>query len=98
MPPAHHTSRNSLATIRAIDTEPVVIEYFKTLPNRTRLKNMAPRMGAPGIAIPRQNWTPFATLGLNDPALSDNALADAIRQSPILFCRRGERTPARDKA
>jgi arsenate reductase len=85
--PACGTSRNTLAMIRAVGIEPVVIEYLKTPPSRAGLEELVRRMGIPLRAILRQKGTPFAELGLDDPALSDEALLDAIEQHPILINR-----------
>lgn len=85
--PACGTSRNTLAMIRATGTEPVVIEYLRTPPTRSELMSLADRMGVPLRALLRQKGTPHAELGLDDPALSDDALLDAIGRHPILLNR-----------
>lgn len=85
--PACGTSRNTLAMIRATGAEPVVIEYLKTPPSRGELQDLVRRMGIPLRAVLRQKGTPFAELGLDDPALSDDALLDAIEAHPILINR-----------
>ena len=81
------TSRNTLAMIRATGAEPVVIEYLKNPPSRAELQDLVRRMGIPLRAVLRQKGTPFAELGLEDPALSDDALLDAIAQHPIRINR-----------
>jgi arsenate reductase len=85
--PACGTSRNTLAMIRASGTEPTVIEYLKTPPSRTELLALVHRMGVPLRDIIRQKGTPYAELRLDDPALSDDALLDAIEAHPILINR-----------
>ena len=85
--PACGTSRNTLAMIRATGAEPVVIEYLKTPPSRAELQDLMRRMGIPLRAVLRQKGTPFAELGLDDSALSDEALLDAIERHPILINR-----------
>ena len=85
--PACGTSRNTLAMIRATGIEPVVIEYLKMPPSRTELRDLVERMGVPLRAILRQKGTPFAELGLDEPALSDDALLDSIELHPILINR-----------
>ena len=85
--PACGTSRNTLAMIRATGTEPVVIEYLKTPPTRAELLDLIRRMGIPLRAVLRQKGTPFAELELDNLALSDDALLDAIEQHPILINR-----------
>lgn len=85
--PACGTSRNTLALIRHIGIEPHVVEYLKTPPSRAMTLGLAERMGAPLRSLLREKGTPFAELGLGDPALSDDQLLDAIEAHPILLNR-----------
>ena len=81
------TSRNTLGLIRNAGVEPHVIEYLKTPPSRTMLEQLIARMGIPVRALLREKGTPYAELGLDDPALSDAQLLDAIMAHPILINR-----------
>ncbi|WP_416193099.1 arsenate reductase (glutaredoxin) [Nitrobacter sp. TKz-YC01] len=81
------TSRNTLGLIRNADVEPHVIEYLKTPPSRTVLEQLIARMGIPVRALLREKGTPYAELGLSDPALSDERLLDAMMAHPILINR-----------
>lgn len=85
--PACGTSRNTLALIRAAGIEPRVIEYLKTPPSRETIRALATATGQPIRALIRENGTPFADLGLDDPALTDDQLLDAIEAHPILLNR-----------
>lgn len=85
--PSCGTSRNTLAIIRAAGIEPVVIEYLKTPPDRARLLELLARMEMPVRALLRVKGTPYAELGLDDPALTDEALVDAMMAHPILINR-----------
>lgn len=85
--PACGTSRNTLGLIRNAGVEPHVIEYLKTPPSRTLLKQLLDRAGLSVRDILREKGTPFAELGLDDPSLSDEALLDAIEAHPILINR-----------
>jgi len=85
--PACGTSRNTLAMIRATGIEPTVIEYLKSPPTRDALRDLVRRIGRPLRDVLRQKGTPYAALGLDDPALSDEALLDAIEAHPILIDR-----------
>ncbi|HEV7257315.1 MAG TPA: arsenate reductase (glutaredoxin) [Bosea sp. (in: a-proteobacteria)] len=85
--PACGTSRNTLGLIRNAGVEPHVIEYLKTPPNRTLLKQLLDRAGMSVREILREKDTPFAELGLIEPSLSDEALLDAIEAHPILMNR-----------
>ena len=81
------TSRNVLALIRNTGTEPHVIEYLVTPPSRKQLVDLIARMGTPVRDLLRRKGTPYDELGLDDPALTDDALLDAIVAHPILMNR-----------
>jgi len=81
------TSRNTLAMIRNAGIEPHVIEYLKTPPTRTMLQQLVARMGITVRALLREKGTPYAELGLGNPALSDDQLLDAMLAHPILINR-----------
>ena len=85
--PACGTSRNVLALIRNSGEEPRIIEYLKTPPSRAELVDLIGRMGVPVRAILREKGTPYHELGLDDPALSDDTLIDAMMAHPILINR-----------
>lgn len=85
--PACGTSRNTLALIRHVGIEPQVIEYLKTPPTRAQVQDMVARMGVPLREVLREKGTPFAELGLGDPALGDDRLLDALEAHPILLNR-----------
>ncbi|MBP2238515.1 arsenate reductase [Sinorhizobium kostiense] len=85
--PACGTSRNTLALIRHAGIEPKVVEYLKTPPSREELAKM---IGDAGLSVReaiREKGTPFAELGLADPALSDDQLLAAMLEHPILINR-----------
>lgn len=81
------TSRSTLATIRDAGIEPHVIEYLKTPPSRALLEQLIRRAGLTPRLLLRENGTPYATLGLDDPALTDDQLLDAMLAHPILINR-----------
>jgi arsenate reductase len=81
------TSRNTLAMIRNAGVEPHIIEYLKTPPSRAMLAQLIARMGIATRALLREKGTPYADLGLGDPALTDDALVDAMMAHPILINR-----------
>ncbi|MBU1334117.1 MAG: arsenate reductase (glutaredoxin) [Alphaproteobacteria bacterium] len=87
------TSRNTLAMIRQSGVEPVVVEYLKTPPNRERIMQLVTDAGMRLRDAIRQKDTPYADLGLADPALGDDALLDAIAAHPILLNRPFVETP-----
>lgn len=85
--PACGTSRNVLAMIRQSGEEPEVIEYLKTPPTREKLQELIAAMGIPARDLLRRKGTPYEDLGLDDPALSDAELLDAMMAHPILINR-----------
>ena len=91
--PACGTSRNVLALIRNSGEEPRIIEYLKTPPSRAELVDLIARMVVPVRAILREKGTPFHELGLDNPALSDDTLIDAMIAHPILINRPIAATP-----
>ena len=87
------TSRNTLAMIRQSGEEPVVIEYLKTPPSRTRLLELIKAMGISVRALLREKGTPYAELGLADPKWTDGELIDFLLTHPILINRPIVETP-----
>jgi arsenate reductase len=81
------TSRNVLALIRNSGEEPRIIEYLKTPPSRAELAGMIGRMGISARDLLRRKETPYADLELDDPALTDDQLIDAMVAHPILINR-----------
>lgn len=81
------TSRNALGLIRNAGVEPHIIEYLKTPPTRAMIAWLASRTGQPLRALLRERDEAFRDLGLENPALSDDALLDAIEKRPVLLNR-----------
>jgi arsenate reductase len=85
--PSCGTSRNTLALIRHAGIEPVVIEYLRDPPTRERLVELIAAAGLDIRGALRRKGTPYDALGLDDPALSDAQLLDAMLAEPILINR-----------
>ena len=81
------TSRNTLALIRNSGAEPEVIEYLHNPPSREALKTMIAKAGLSVREAIRSKESLYTELGLDDPALSDDALLDAMLANPILINR-----------
>lgn len=81
------TSRNTLALIRNTGVEPQVIDYVGNPPSRDALKNLIAKAGLTVRDAIREKGTPYAELGLDNPALSDDALLDAMLAHAILINR-----------
>ncbi|WP_439616698.1 arsenate reductase (glutaredoxin) [Shinella sp.] len=85
--PACGTSRNTLELIQHAGIEPTVIEYLKTPPSRDQLVKMISEAGLTVRQAIREKDTPYADLGLDNPALTDDELLDAMLKDPILINR-----------
>ena len=81
------TSRNALALLRERGIEPVVVEYLKTPPSRDELKAIADATGEPLRALLRTKQPEVAEQGLDNPALTDDQLIDAMLATPVLINR-----------
>jgi arsenate reductase (glutaredoxin) len=81
------TSRNTLGLIRNAGIEPTIIEYLKIPPSRIRLLELIAAMGITPRALLRRKGTPYDNLGLDNPALTDDQLVDAMMAHPILINR-----------
>lgn len=81
------TSRNTLALIRHVGIEPIIVEYLQSPPTKARL---ADAIAAAGLSVReaiRAKEAIHAELGLGDSALSDDALLDAMVAHPVLINR-----------
>jgi len=85
--PACGTSRNTLAMIRESGEEPEIIEYLKTPPTKTKLKELIKAMGISPRELLRRKGTPYDELGLDDASLTDEQLVDAMVAHPLLINR-----------
>ncbi len=81
------TSRNTLEMIRNAGIEPTVIEYLKEPPSRDTLVRMINDAGMSVREAIREKGTPYSDLGLDNKALSDEQLLDAMLEHPILINR-----------
>lgn len=81
------TSRNTLAMIRNTGAEPTVVHYLQTPPSRAELLALIAAMGVPVREVIRQKEPLYAELALDNPALGDDALVDAMLAHPILINR-----------
>ncbi len=81
------TSRNALALIENAGIQPEVIEYLKTPPSKQELKDLIAKMGVPVRDVIRAKEPLYLDLKLDNMALSDDALLDAMVANPILINR-----------
>jgi arsenate reductase len=81
------TSRNVLAMLRESGEDLRVIEYLKTPPDRATLERLIADTGIAVRDMLRIKGTPYAELGLEDAALTNAQLIDAMLMHPILINR-----------
>jgi arsenate reductase (glutaredoxin) len=81
------TSRRTLALIRNAGVEPRIIEYLKTPPSRAELIDLISKAGLGVRQAVRIKGTPYHELGLDNPAVTDAQLLDAMVAHPILINR-----------
>ena len=85
--PGCGTSRNVLGLIRNAGIEPAIVEYLQDPPDRATLVDLIRRAGLTPRAALREKGALYLELGLDDPALSDDHLLDAMLAHPILINR-----------
>lgn len=80
-------SRGALQLLREAGIEPVVVDYVNDPPSRARLRRAIADAGLSVRAAIRSKEPEYAQQGLDDPALSDDALLDAMLRTPKLINR-----------
>jgi len=81
------TSRTVLGLIREHGIEPEVIDYLKHPPGREKLLALIAQMKLPVRAVLRSKEALYKELRLDNPALADDTLIDAMVAHPILMNR-----------
>ncbi|WP_420407101.1 arsenate reductase (glutaredoxin) [Hoeflea sp.] len=81
------TSRNVLEIIRGFAGEPTIIEYLETGWTRPQLLALFAAAGLSPREAMRVSKSPAEELGLTDPAVSDDAILDAMIEHPVLVNR-----------
>lgn len=87
------TSRNVLALLRHAGLEPQVVEYLRNPPDRVQLREMIAAAGLSVRDAMRAKEPAYRERGLDNPALDDDALLDAMLAEPVLINRPFVRTP-----
>ncbi|MGV3743313.1 MAG: arsenate reductase (glutaredoxin) [Burkholderiaceae bacterium] len=85
--PACGTSRNTLGMIRNAGIEPEIIEYIKNPISRDQLKELIDKAGLKVRDAVRAKGDLYTELGLDNPALSDDELLDAMVANPKVINR-----------
>ena len=81
------TSRNVLEIITKLAETPVAIEYLQDGWTRGQLQGLFAAAGLTPREALRTSKSPAEELGLTDPAVSDDALLDAMVRHPVLVNR-----------
>lgn len=81
------TSRNTLALIRHAGIEPEIVDYLERPPNRAQLAGAIAAAGLTVREAIRTKQPEFLAQGLDDTALSDDALLAAMVATPLLINR-----------
>lgn len=81
------TSRNTLAIIKASGEEPEVVEYLKTPPTRDYLVELLAKMQISPRELLRSKEPINNELGLDNVAVTDDQIIDAMMAHPILINR-----------
>jgi len=85
--PKCSTSRKVLDALREAGQEPEVIEYMKTPPSKTELKDLLKRMKMRPRDLLRKKEALYRELKLDDDKKSDEQIIDAMLENPILIER-----------
>jgi arsenate reductase (glutaredoxin) len=80
-------SRDTLSLIRNSGVEPHIIEYLKTFPTRTLLRQLAVRANMSLHTLIRCKEPIFQELGLNEEGVTEEELLDALEAHPVLLNR-----------
>ncbi|MGR3894795.1 arsenate reductase (glutaredoxin) [Pseudomonas sp. 1176_21] len=80
-------SRGALELLEARGLTPEVVRYLETPPDAATLKALLAKLGIGARQLLRSGEDEYKTLGLADPALSDDQLIDAMARHPKLIER-----------
>jgi arsenate reductase len=80
-------SRDALKIVEGRGIRPEVVEYLKTPPSVQELKAILAKLGMRPRDLMRRKEAAYKELGLDDPALSDDALVAAMVANPLLIER-----------
>lgn len=80
-------SRAALQLLQERGVEPQIIEYLKTPPSASRLKELLAMLDMSPRDLMRKGEDPYKELGLSDTAKDDAALVAAMVDNPILIER-----------
>jgi arsenate reductase len=80
-------SRETLALLSERGIKPRVVEYLETPPSAAEVKRFLTALGLKPRELMRTKEPEYKALGLDDPALGDDALVAAMVRTPKLIER-----------
>ena len=80
-------SRQTLQLLLDKGFEPEIIEYLKTPPSKTRLKELLKLLGLQPRQLMRKKEKAYKEVGLEDDSLSTDQLISAMIENPVLIER-----------
>lgn len=80
-------SRGALEILRENGIEPKVVDYLAHPPSKDELRRIIAAAGLSVRAAMRSKEARYAELGLDDAALTDDQLLDAMVANPVLINR-----------
>jgi arsenate reductase len=80
-------SRQTLQVLKEHDVEPEVIEYLKTPPDKSTLKQILQQLGLSPRELMRQKEAEYKENQLDDPNLTNDQLIEAMLKHPKLIER-----------
>ncbi|MGE4406844.1 arsenate reductase (glutaredoxin) [Pseudomonas sp.] len=80
-------SRGALELLEARGLKPEIVRYLETPPSAAELKALLDKLGLAPRQLLRSGEDEYQSLGLADPALSDEQLIDAMAGHPRLIER-----------
>ncbi len=85
--PRCSTSRSTLSLLEQHGLDPEIVEYLKTPPSVEELKSVLKKLRMKPRDLMRKKEALYKELGLDDEALSDDRLVQAMAENPILIER-----------
>lgn len=80
-------SREALALLQERDITPEIVLYLETPPDHATLQQILKKLGIPARQLLRRGEEEYKTLGLDNPALGEKELIDAMCAHPRLIER-----------
>ena len=80
-------SRQTLALLEENGIEPDIVEYLNSPPDQSRLSEILSRLKLTARDIMRKNEAIYREKDLDNPALTEEQLIEAMVQNPILIER-----------